>query len=416
MALSGVLIGAAAGGSFVAVTHFAGGGQSTKVVSSTPTLKTATASGDGSTDTQGLDVSDIASSTMPAIVSITSKSVQEVQNYFDMFGMGGHGQEQETESAGSGIIVGQNDTELLIVTNNHVVEGADTLSVAFVDNEVYEAAVKGTDADNDLAVVAVKLSDISEDTMSKIKTIQLGDSDSLQVGQQVVAIGNALGYGQSVTTGIVSAVDRQIEDSSTTLIQTDAAINPGNSGGALLNMQGQLVGINSAKMASTEVEGMGYAIPVSVAQPIMEDLMNRTTREKVSEDKAASIGIQGVDVDSSTAETYGMPEGAYVASVNEGSAAEKAGIKEGMIITKFDGTSVGSMEELKSQLAYYSAGETVKITVSVANDGEYQEKELEITLDSADKISSSGSQESQQQQQSENFQNDFQGFQDGNLW
>ncbi|MFR1114430.1 MAG: S1C family serine protease [Blautia sp.] len=288
--------------------------------------------------------------------------------------------------------------------------------MAFVDNEVYEAAVKGTDADNDLAVVAVKLSDISEDTMSKIKTIQLGDSDSLQVGQQVVAIGNALGYGQSVTTGIVSAVDRQIEDSSTTLIQTDAAINPGNSGGALLNMQGQLVGINSAKMASTEVEGMGYAIPVSVAQPIMEDLMNRTTREKVSEDKAASIGIQGVDVDSSTAETYGMPEGAYVASVNEGSAAEKAGIKEGMIITKFDGTSVGSMEELKSQLAYYSAGETVKITVSVANDGEYQEKELEITLDSADKISSSGSQESQQQQQSENFQNDFQGFQDGNLW
>lgn len=419
MALSGVLIGAAAGGSFVAVTHFAGGGQSTKVVSSTPTLKTATASGDGSTDTQGLDVSDIASSTMPAIVSITSKSVQEVQNYFDMFGMGGQGQEQETESAGSGIIVGQNDTELLIVTNNHVVEGADTLSVAFVDNEVYEAAVKGTDADNDLAVVAVKLSDISENTMSKIKTIQLGDSDSLQVGQQVVAIGNALGYGQSVTTGIVSAVDRQIEDSSTTLIQTDAAINPGNSGGALLNMQGQLVGINSAKMASTEVEGMGYAIPVSVAQPIMEDLMSRTTREKVSEDKAASIGIQGVDVDSSTAETYGMPEGAYVASVNEGSAAEKAGIKEGMIITKFDGTSVGSMEELKSQLAYYSAGETVKITVSVANDGEYQEKELEITLDSADKISSSGSQDNSQesqQQQSENFQNDFQGFQDGNLW
>ena len=328
-----------------------------KVVSSTPTLQTAADTKDGNIKGQSLDVSDIASATMPSIVSITNKSVQEVQNYFDMFGMGGQMQEQEVESAGSGIIVGQNDTELLIVTNNHVVENADTLSVAFVDNEVYEAAIKGTDADNDLAVVAVKLEEISDDTMSEIKAIQLGDSENLQVGEQVVAIGNALGYGQSVTTGIVSAVDRQLDEASCNLIQTDAAINPGNSGGALLNMQGQLVGINSAKLASTEVEGMGYAIPVSVAQPIMEDLMSRTTREKVSEDQASSIGIKGVDVDSETAETYGMPQGAYVAEVNEGSAAEKAGLKEGMIITKFDGTSVKSMSDLKAQLAYYAAGE-----------------------------------------------------------
>lgn len=377
LALSGVLLGGAAGVSFVAVNRIAqDSSEAEKVVSSTPTLQTAADTKDGNIKGQSLDVSDIASATMPSIVSITNKSVQEVQNYFDMFGMGGQMQEQEVESAGSGIIVGQNDTELLIVTNNHVVENADTLSVAFVDNEVYEAAIKGTDADNDLAVVAVKLEEISDDTMSEIKAIQLGDSENLQVGEQVVAIGNALGYGQSVTTGIVSAVDRQLDEASCNLIQTDAAINPGNSGGALLNMQGQLVGINSAKLASTEVEGMGYAIPVSVAQPIMEDLMSRTTREKVSEDQASSIGIKGVDVDSETAETYGMPQGAYVAEVNEGSAAEKAGLKEGMIITKFDGTSVKSMSDLKAQLAYYAAGETVNLTVSVADNGEYQEKDL----------------------------------------
>ena len=258
----------------------------------------------------------------------------------------------------------------------------------------------------------MKLEEISDDTMSEIKAIQLGDSENLQVGEQVVAIGNALGYGQSVTTGIVSAVDRQLDEASCNLIQTDAAINPGNSGGALLNMQGQLVGINSAKLASTEVEGMGYAIPVSVAQPIMEDLMSRTTREKVSEDQASSIGIKGVDVDSETAETYGMPQGAYVAEVNEGSAAEKAGLKEGMIITKFDGTSVKSMSDLKAQLAYYAAGETVNLTVSVADNGEYQEKDLQITLDAADKT-----EETNSEQEGENsFQENFQGFQGDGLW
>ena len=413
LALSGVLLGGAAGVSFVAVNRIAqDSSEAEKVVSSTPTLQTAADTKDGNIKGQSLDVSDIVSATMPSIVSITNKSVQEVQNYFDMFGMGGQMQEQEVESAGSGIIVGQNDTELLIVTNNHVVENADTLSVAFVDNEVYEAAIKGTDADNDLAVVAVKLEEISDDTMSEIKAIQLGDSENLQVGEQVVAIGNALGYGQSVTTGIVSAVDRQLDEASCNLIQTDAAINPGNSGGALLNMQGQLVGINSAKLASTEVEGMGYAIPVSVAQPIMEDLMSRTTREKVSEDQASSIGIKGVDVDSETAETYGMPQGAYVAEVNEGSAAEKAGLKEGMIITKFDGTSVKSMSDLKAQLAYYAAGETVNLTVSVADNGEYQEKDLQITLDAADKT-----EETNSEQEGENsFQENFQGFQGDGLW
>src|SRR5699024_9174440 len=211
-----------------------------------------------------IEVSDVAAAAMPSIVSITNKSVQEVQNYFSMFGMGGGTQEEEIESAGSGIIVGQNDSELLIVSNNHVVEGADTLSVCFNDGEVYEANIKGTDSDRDLAVIAVPLDSISDDTMSAIKAVEIGDSDSLKVGEQVVAIGNALGYGQSVTTGIVSALDRTLEeDSDATFIQTDAAINPGNSGGALLNMQGQLVGINSAKQASTEVEGMGYAIPVS---------------------------------------------------------------------------------------------------------------------------------------------------------
>ena len=410
LALSGIIVGAAAGAAFVGVNYAAGNMNDTKVVSSTPTLQTSTTSSGSSSGT--IDVSDVAAAAMPSIVSITNKSVQEVQNYFSMFGMGGGTQEEEIESAGSGIIVGQHDTGLLIVTNNQVVEDADTLSVSFIDNSVCEAQVKGTDSDNDLAVVAVKLDDISDDTMSQIKAIQIGDSDNLKVGEQVVAIGNALGYGQSVTTGVVSAVDREIEDSSTPLIQTDAAINPGNSGGALINMSGELVGINSAKLASTEVEGMGYAIPVSVAQPIMENLMNRETREKVSEDQAASIGIEGVDVDSETAQTYGMPQGAYVANVNEGSAAEKAGLKSGMIITKFDGTSVDSMSDLKDQLSYYAAGETVTITVAVADNGEYKEQDLEITLDSADKLDSTDS----QNLQNESFLRNFQGFQDGSLW
>ena len=355
VALSAVLFGGVAGGVFTGVTYATGAtakAQSTQTDSSKQettktTLQTTTSSGStgSSASGQSLDVSSIAKNAMPSIVAITNKSVQEVQDYFSMFSRGSGTQEQEVESQGSGIIIGQNDSELLIATNNHVVEDADTLSVCFVDDQAYEATVKGTDADNDLAVIAVKLSDISDDTMSQIKIAEIGDSDQLQVGEQVVAIGNALGYGQSVTTGIVSAVNRQLEDSDSEngFIQTDAAINPGNSGGALLNMQGQVIGINSAKLASTEVEGMGYAIPVSTASPIFEDLMNRQTRTKVSSDQAAALGIKGQTVDSSIAEAYGIPQGVYVAEVEKGSAAEKAGITSGSVITKFDGTSVKSL-------------------------------------------------------------------------
>ena len=397
VALSAVLFGGVAGGVFTGVTYATGAtakAQATQTESdsnqqtTTTKLQTTTASTSttSSTSSGSMDVTSIVQSAMPSIVAITNKSVQEVQNYFSMFSRGGGTQEQEVESQGSGIIIGQNDSELLIATNNHVVEGADTLSVCFADDNACEATVKGTDSDNDLAVIAVKLSDISEDTMSQIKIAEIGDSDQLQVGEQVVAIGNALGYGQSVTTGIVSAVNRQLEDSNSEngFIQTDAAINPGNSGGALLNMQGQVIGINSAKLASTEVEGMGYAIPVSTASPIFEDLMNRQTRTKVSSDQAAALGIKGQTVDSSIAEAYGIPQGVYVAEIEQGSAAEKAGITAGSVITKFDDTTIESMDDLKSCLEYYAAGETVDLVVKIADNGSYVEKTLTITLDKAD--------------------------------
>ena len=397
VALSAVLFGGVAGGVFTGVTYATGAtakAQATQTESdssqqtTTTKLQTATASTStaSSTCAGSMDVTSIVQSTMPSIVAITNKSVQEVQNYFSMFSRDGGTQEQEVESQGSGIIIGQNDSELLIATNNHVVEGADTLSVCFADDNACEATVKGTDSDNDLAVIAVKLSDISDDTMSQIKIAEIGDSDQLQVGEQVVAIGNALGYGQSVTTGIVSAVNRQLEDSNSEngFIQTDAAINPGNSGGALLNMQGQVIGINSAKLASTEVEGMGYAIPVSTASPIFEDLMNRQTRTKVSSDQAAALGIKGQTVDSSIAEAYGIPQGVYVAEIEQGSAAEKAGITAGSVITKFDDTTIESMDDLKSRLEYYAAGETVDLVVKIADNGSYVEKTLTITLDKAD--------------------------------
>ena len=397
VALSAVLFGGVAGGVFTGVTYATGAtakAQATQTESdssqqtTTTKLQTATASTStaSSTSSGSMDVTSIVQSAMPSIVAITNKSVQEVQNYFSMFSRGGGTQEQEVESQGSGIIIGQNDSELLIATNNHVVEGADTLSVCFADDNACEATVKGTDSDNDLAVIAVKLSDISDDTMSKIKIAEIGDSNQLQVGEQLVAIGNALGYGQSVTTGIVSAVNRQLEDSNSEngFIQTDAAINPGNSGGALLNMQGQVIGINSAKLASTEVEGMGYAIPVSTASPIFEDLMNRQTRTKVSSDQAAALGIKGQTVDSSIAEAYGIPQGVYVAEIEQGNAAEKAGITAGSVITKFDDTTIESMDDLKSCLEYYAAGETVDLVVKIADNGSYVEKTLTITLDKAD--------------------------------
>ena len=397
VALSAVLFGGVAGGVFTGVTYATGATAKAKATqtesdssqqTTTTKLQTATASTStaSSTSSGSMDVTSIVQSAMPSIVAITNKSVQEVQNYFSMFSRGGGTQEQEVESQGSGIIIGQNDSELLIATNNHVVEGADTLSVCFADDNACEATVKGTDSDNDLAVIAVKLSDISDDTMSQIKIAEIGDSNQLQVGEQVVAIGNALGYGQSVTTGIVSAVNRQLEDSNSEngFIQTDAAINPGNSGGALLNMQGQVIGINSAKLASTEVEGMGYAIPVSTASPIFEDLMNRQTRTKVSSDQAAALGIKGQTVDSSIAEAYGIPQGVYVAEIEQGSAAEKAGITAGSVITKFDDTTIESMDDLKSCLEYYAAGETVDLVVKIADNGSYVEKTLTITPDKAD--------------------------------
>lgn len=403
LTLSAVLFGSVAAGSFQAVNHIyaanspaaaantsAGSTSDTKAV----LLKTTAVSGGSGSNTGSLDVSDIAAAAMPSIVSITNKSVQEVQNYFSQFGYGGYPQTQETESQGSGIIIGKNDTELLIVTNNHVVENADTLSACFIDNNVLEAKVKGTDADNDLAVIAVPLDSISDETMSAIAVANIGDSDSLKVGEQVVAIGNALGYGQSVTTGIASAVNRTLSGSSSeagtddsnaaTYIQTDAAINPGNSGGALLNMNGEVIGINSAKLASTEVEGMGYAIPMSRASDIIENLMNKTTREKVAEGEQGSLGIKGADVTSEAEEIYGLPKGVYISDVTQGSAAEKAGITPGSVLTKFDGESVTAISQLQNLLQYYKAGETVEVTLQVpGQNNSYEEKTVSITLGSS---------------------------------
>lgn len=408
--LSAVLFGSVAAGSFQAVNYFSpfskttgsSGSTASNNSSSTSLLKTTAVS--GSSNSGSLDVSDITTSAMPSIVAITNKSVQEVQDYFSQFGFGGQGQPQtqETESQGSGIIIGKNDSELLMVTNNHVVEGADTLSVCFIDNQVYEAAIKGTDPENDLAVIAVPLDSISDDTMSKIAVASIGDSDSLKVGEQVVAIGNALGYGQSVTTGIVSAVNRTLssdssdtqdsnssdDSSSATYIQTDAAINPGNSGGALLNMNGEVIGINSAKLASTEVEGMGYAIPISRVSDIIDNLMNQTTRTKVDSDKQGTIGIKGINVTSDVQEKYNLPEGIYVSEVTSGSAAEKAGITSGSVITKFDGKSVTDIESLQDLLQYYKAGETVELTLQVPDSDSYKEKTVSITLGSKSATSS----------------------------
>ena len=323
-------------------------------------------------------VAQVAKSCMPSVVSITNASVKTVQDFF------GGVQQYPSESSGSGIIVGQNDSEILVATNNHVVADADTITVAFDDDAVYEAQVKGTDSDNDLAVVAVKIADMSEDTLKSIKVVSIGNSDELEIGEQVVAIGNALGYGQSVTSGWISAVNREVtdEEGKTTgkLIQTDAAINPGNSGGALLNMQGELIGINSAKAAATEVEGMGYAIPISVAQPILDELMNRETRYKADEDHAGYIGVTCLNVDSTSAQTYGIPLGAFVDSVEEGGPAQTAGIQKGDVIVKFDGMTVSGSSDLVGKLEYYQAGETVEVVISRAQNGEYQEQTVSVTL------------------------------------
>ncbi|MBO4951416.1 MAG: trypsin-like peptidase domain-containing protein [Lachnospiraceae bacterium] len=322
----------------------------------------------------GMDVSTIAENVMPSVVAINISAIVEQQ------GMFGYTQQYEAEGSGSGIIIGENDSELLMVTNNHVVSDATTVNVTFADGESYEAQVKSTDSDTDLAIVVVKLSDIKESTMNQIKIATIGDSDSLKVGEQVVAIGNALGYGQSVTTGIVSAKDRTNSTNTTPLIQTDAAINPGNSGGALLNMKGEVIGINSSKYSDTTVEGMGYAIPITAVQDRLDDLMNRQTREKVSEEEKGYLGISCQTVSSDVSEAYGIPAGVLVAEVQSGSAAEKAGIKKNYVITKIDGQSISSAEELTEKLNYYKSGETVPITYEYMKNNEYTEKTVDVTL------------------------------------
>ena len=371
-----VLFGAVGGVTMQGTSYLTGKllGKNTKsTVGTTKTVSNAKLT--TSTSTVTSDVSDIVENTLPSIVSITNMSVQEVQNFF-----GGISQ-QESESAGSGIIISQNDSELLVVTNNHVVEGSDTLTVTFNDGNSVEAQIKGTDSARDLAVVAVPLDKISDDTMNAIKVATLGDSDSLKVGEPAIAIGNALGYGQSVTTGIVSATGRTIDGFDGEYIQTDAAINPGNSGGALLNANGEVIGINSAKINSSAVEGMGFAIPISDASDVIQNLMNKETRSKVSDEERGYLGIKGYDVSEEGAQMYNMPTGVYVKEVMSGGGAEKAGLTKGSIITGFEGSSISGMSPLQEQLQYYKAGEEVTLTVQIPDkNGEYTEKDIKVTL------------------------------------
>lgn len=414
--LCAVLAGGLAAGSFEGVNKLAGWSGATTVEAASnkdeTTLtyaksekkdadasdsKSDTGKDTGSTAKGSLDVSEIVSEALPSIVSITTKSVQEVQNYFGMYGMYGYApqqQEQEVEGSGSGIIVGKNDDELLIATNYHVVEGADTLSVAFTDGNAVEASVKGFDEERDLAVVSVSLDDVEDDTMDAVSIANIGSSDDLKVGEQVVAIGNALGYGQSVTTGIVSAKNRRMDSDNNTvtdgsddisdgvnLIQTDAAINPGNSGGALLNMKGEVVGINSAKLASTEVEGMGYAIAISDVTDILQNLMNETSRDKLDDSEHGVLGIKGSSVSSEAVQMYGIPAGVFVKEVTEGGAADKAGLKANSVITEFNGKTVSSINQLIEYLSYYEPDEEVELTVQVPHGTSYKEETVKVTLD-----------------------------------
>lgn len=416
LSLCAVLAGGLAAGSFEGVNKLAGWSGATTVEAAsnkdettltyaksekkdadTSDSKSDTGKDTGSTAKGNLDVSEIASEALPSIVSITTKSVQEVQNYFGMYGMYGYApqqQEQEVEGSGSGIIVGKNDDELLIATNYHVVEGADTLSVAFTDGNAVEASVKGFDEERDLAVVSVSLDDVKDDTMDAISIAKIGSSDDLKVGEQVIAIGNALGYGQSVTTGIVSAKNRRMDSDNNTvtdgsddssdgvnLIQTDAAINPGNSGGALLNMEGEVVGINSAKLASTEVEGMGYAIAISDVTDILQNLMNETSRDKLDDSEHGVLGIEGSSVSSEAVQMYGIPAGVFVKKVTEGGAADKAGLKANSVITEFNGKTVSSIDQLMEYLSYYEPDEEVELTVQVPHGTSYKEETVKVTLD-----------------------------------
>ena len=386
----GLIFGLCAGSGLFLVNTMTG--SSTKQASSGTPVATTTASANtladsnaqqkiatttsSTTQTTVTDVSDVASDVMPAVVAITNDYTQTGQDWF------GQSVQQESEASGSGIIVGESDTKLLIATNDHVVSEADKLSVQFIDGSTAEANLKGGDEDADIAVIAVAKDALSENTINNIKIATLGDSDSLEVGEPAIAIGNALGYGQSVTTGVISAVNREVtlDNGTHKLIQTDAAINPGNSGGALLNIKGELIGINEAKAAGSSVEGMGYAIPVSTAKPIIDELMNKETKTKVDENEQAYLGIGGVNVTSDVAKTYNMPEGIYIAQVEDGSAAAAAGIKKGDIITKFDDQSVSTMEDLKDMMQYYSAGQAVNVTMQVQDSGGYTEKTITVTL------------------------------------
>lgn len=389
-----------------AADRFLNTGKSSVQIKTTDSVDLQETASDDSTadkvlsDSENGTVAAVAQASMPSVVAITTVSVQEIPSFF-----GYSSRQYKSASTGSGIIVGDNDDELLIATNNHVVDGATTLSVCFIGDDVanaetetvnagdngdlnvedaVSAKIKGTDADNDLAVVAVKKSDIPEDTLNQIKIAQIGSSDDLAVGQQVVAIGNALGYGQSVTSGWISALNRTISTddgmNSTGLIQTDAAINPGNSGGALLNMKGELIGINSAKYADSAVEGMGYAIPISKAKPILEELMNRETREKVDSSKKGYLGVSLASLTTEAIEMYNMPTGAFVRSVEDDSPAQEAGICKGDIIVKFDGQKVSDGDDLLDKLQYYKSGEKIETVIARATNGEYEENTVELTL------------------------------------
>ena len=414
----GLVAGAVFQGVNIAADKYRDNNSSSTQIGKTETVTGTEESTDGSSTESSVKsivaesgtVAGVAQATMSSIVAITSVSVQEIPSFF------GYGTRQyQSAGSGSGIIVGENDSELLIATNNHVVSGATTLTVSFacgdvvgaeeetqamasgdsitdssdssVDvNNAVSAKIKGTDEENDLAVIAVEKSDIPEETMNEIKIAQMGSSDDLVVGEQVVAIGNALGYGQSVTSGWVSALNRTIstEDGDTSgLIQTDAAINPGNSGGALLNMKGEVIGINAAKYADSQVEGMGYAIPISKAEPILEELMNRETRDKIEDtSKVGYMGIKAADLTTEAIQMYNMPAGAFLTEVTPGGAADKAGIKKGDIVVKLDGQKVSGKNDLVDKLQYYESGETVEVVIARANNGEYKEETVEVTLGS----------------------------------
>lgn len=329
------------------------------------------------------DVSQVVEEAMPAVVAVASTAVYQMPDFGFGWFFGGGSQSYEVPSSGSGIIIGENDTELLIVTNNHVVQDTVSLKITFVDDAAVDAVIKGTDTDTDLAVISVPLDQIPQETKEKIVVARLGDSDGLKVGQGVIAIGNALGYGQSVTVGYVSALNREIKTSdgnTRVLLQTDAAINPGNSGGALLNMKGEVIGINAAKYSSTEVEGIGYAIPVSSVQDILDELMNRKTRSEVAEEKRGYLGIQGTTVDEDAAAAFGMPKGVYVYKILKDGAAADSQLREKDIITKLDGMTVKSMQELQKFLKGYEAGETIELLVQRQEDGQYKEIQIPVTL------------------------------------